>query len=220
MELKKKLIVPKTPFGHLAYADFYSLKSEADVPTVLFFGGAISPGKYHDRESSHPENLFAYFKAACKDISANFIAVPCPYGNIKDEDRPLECMKEVLKEFFMQSDTLALSVRAIIGNSMGCYWSVGLAPWFPNLKTLITIAGAMMNPAFNEVPRKKHPDFVYCFSNEQDYLRQATLDFTRTLQANNIAGSLTTRDGGHEFSDYEENGSVAEAFEKSAEACR
>jgi hypothetical protein len=108
----------------------------------------------------------------------------------------------------------------MIGNSRGRFWAVGMTPFFTQVKTLITIAGAGMNSALKEAPRNQHPDSVHCYANDNDPLRNMTLAFVDTLQKAGVSCGLTTRAGGHSFSDYEKNGSASEAFEKAAAACR
>ena len=204
----------------LSYLDVYSPKPEADLPTVLFFGGSVSKEVYHLRSMSFPENLFSSFKTEFSDVPAKLITIPCPYGQIEHDDGAIKCMKNVLMDFLKQSNTAPHSIRAIIGNSQGSYWAVGVVPYFTQAKTLITIAGAGMNPALKEAPRNRHPASVHCYTNDHDPLRNMTLAFFDTLQKAGIACGLTTRAGGHSFSDYEKNGSASEAFEKAAAACR
>ena len=220
MEIKNKLTIHETPFGHPMHSDVYCLKTEANLPTVLFFGGSVSREVYHLRSMSFPENLFSCFKTEFSDVPAKLITIPCPYGQIEHDDGAIECMQNVLLDFLKQSNTAPHSIRAIIGNSRGSFWAVGVAPYFTQAKTLITIAGAGMNSALKEVPRKQHPESVHCFANDNDPLRNMTLAFADSLQKAGVTHSLTTRPGGHSFSDYEKNGSASEAFQKAAEACR
>lgn len=211
-ETYQKVIVPTSLFGHQAYADYFSLDGDPNAPFVVFFGGTISPYKYHERERDKPENLINYFKNACKNkTKANLLTVPCPYGNIADKHRPLFCMKSLLDELFSKIESNQ-DVRSFIGNSMGCYWAAGLINEFPNLNTIVTIAGAQMDSAIRERPPDRWPSIVHCFSNEQDYLMLCTLEFIRTLKKNNVPRTLSIREGDHLFADYEKNGSAEDAF--------
>jgi hypothetical protein len=169
---------------------------------------------------SFPENLFSCFKTEFSDVPAKLITIPCPYGQIEHDDGAIECMKNVLMDFLKQSNTAPHSIRAIIGNSRGSYWAVGVVPYFTQAKTLITIAGASMNAALKEAPRNQHPESVHCYANNNDPLQNMTLAFVRTLKEAGVACSLTTGPGGHSFSDYEKNGNASEAFRKAADACR
>lgn len=220
METKNKLTIHENPFGHPLYSDVYCLNTEADLPTVLFFGGSVSQEVYHSRAMSFPENLFACFKTQFSGVPAKLITIPCPYGQIEHDDGAIECMKNVLLDFLKLSNTAPHSVRAMIGNSRGSFWAVGVTPFFTQVKTLITIAGAGMNSALKEAPRNQHPDSVHCYANDNDPLRNMTLAFVDTLQKAGVSCGLTTRAGGHSFSDYEKSGSASEAFEKAAAACR
>lgn len=213
MEYTRKIFVDTNPFGHKAYADYLSLTGEPDSPTFLFFGGSISPSRYHLREVGYPENLFSYFREACQTnglASANLLTIPCPYGTI-DDGFFLDGMSELLTQFFSRIELKIRHVNGIIGNSKGCYWSVGLLGSFSNVKKLVTIAGASMRIADSEAQNVSYPD-IHCFSNNQDYLRQNTIGYIEWLKEKNVTASLTSRDGDHDFCDYEANGSVQEAF--------
>lgn len=218
----EKLVVPDNSFGHLAYADLYVLgeKPPEDVPLVLFIGGAITSEVYQARLETRPDNLASTFQVSCEARNvreAAFLAVPCPYGNPSRKSMRIQDMAALILEgFFKPSRIVPLSVKALIGNSMGAYLGTGILPCLPGVSVFVAIAGVGMIQAAEENPRSEWPRSMSCYSNSGDVLREHTLEFMNWTQGRGIGCSLTTRDGSHAFADYERNGSVLDAFSSAA----
>jgi len=92
---------------------------------------------------------------------------------------------------------------------LATYMSLCLAP----AQGLATIAGCGMADALNQGSRTslEHLD-IRMFSNREDGSIEENERFKDALSGFSKDAEIVTREGGHAFSDYEANGSVAEAF--------
>jgi len=216
----RKIIVHESEFGHPVFADWYEPinTQENGKVYIIYLGGAIDKETYLSRTKTEPvvlRDIFFDTLNELKRFDICLLVIATPHGRNRCAKKMLGVFSDLLcNRFLPEVQARPDDCAAIIGNSLGAYFGLGLLPVLHGIYSFVSFGGAWMVEAAVQCNLSPENINWSLFSNSGDQLKAHIQGFVNWLRLRKVEAKLINRNGNHSFSSYLSNRSVRDGFMK------
>jgi pimeloyl-ACP methyl ester carboxylesterase len=210
-----KWIIEHSAMGLRDFADCYRFGGEGSAALVHYTGGSISWQAHQERFSSEPTPIVNEFKGAWEHNGKpriDLIVSSAPPSGAKPRPEPLESFLEYVMDELVPKLPQKPLGYGFVGYSLGGSFATYLAGVSVRARALAVFGGAGVVEAARQVRPVLARDLsTSLFRNAEDPLQEPSTAALQLPRGYNPR-AMAPRAGAHPFSDYADNGTVADAF--------